>query len=348
MQNGCTHKAEATGHMISPITVLGAGAWGTALAILLTINNQTTILWGHDVSFIEKMRQAQCNFLYLPEILLPPSLKLTSDLTEALAEAKHLVIAVPSEVFSEVLIKIKPYLRPDCGLICATKGLTPQTDELLHVTTQRLLAPLNCSFGVLAGPSFAKEVALGKPTAVTFASESSHFAQEVIPRFINPNFRIYSTPDVIGVEICGAVKNILAIAAGIVDGLELGMNALSALITRGLAEMQRLGVAIGSKPSTFMGLAGIGDLVLTCTGNLSRNRRFGFALAAGKSTPDALQSIGQVVEGLGNLSGVRRLAKRYHVEMPIVEQMYQVVYHQLSVQEAIDDLLRRKPKAEMD
>ena len=258
---------------------------------------------------------------------------------------QDILIAVPSFAYPTVIAQIKPYLHSKSRLICATKGLEPETGQLLHVVTAQILER-SYPFAVLAGPSFAQEVAAGKPTAITLATEDDEFATTFSARLTNPYFRVYTTHDVIGVEICGAVKNILAIVAGVVYGLDLGMNALSAMMTRGLAEMQRLGIAAGGKSSTFMGMAGVGDLILTCTGSLSRNRRFGIGVAEGKSPQQMIEEIGQVVEGLDNLNGVSHLAEHYAVEMPITDQMNQVIYHGLPVEAAIRNLLSRELKTE--
>lgn len=328
-----------------PIAVLGAGSWGSALAILLARNGHDVRLWGHESDHITEMQSKHCNTRYLPGILFPENLQTYSDVSLALEAVQDVLVVVPSHAFSSLLLRIKPFFHMQSRLIWGTKGLEPSTGQLLHVVAEEILEkpyPL----AVLAGPSFAQEVALEKPTAITIATENAQLAASMSQYLNNAYFRVYTTDDVPGVEICGAVKNILAIAAGFVDALDLGMNAMSALITRGLAEIQRLGIALGGKPSTFMGLAGVGDLVLTCTGSLSRNRRFGAAIASGKQPAAALKEIGQVVEGLDNLSGVYHLAQTYQVDMPITEQIYHVINHGLSVKEAIGNLFAREPKAE--
>ncbi len=330
----------------APIAVLGSGSWGTALAILLANNGQQVRLWGHNPQHVAQMQQAGCNDQYLPGIAFPANLQLFANLSVALAGVQDILIVVPSHAFQQLLLQIKPELSANSRVAWGTKGLDPESGRLLHVLTKDLLGKLPTA--VLSGPSFAREVALKRPTAVTVASTDPQFASALTARCNNAYFRVYTTQDIIGVEVCGVVKNILAIAAGVVDGLQLGINALSALITRGLAEMQRLGTTMGGQPQTFMGLAGVGDLVLTCTDNQSRNRRFGKAIASGNSQSNAIAEIGQVVEGVHNLKAVHQLAQHLGVEMPIIEQIYQVIFEGLPVQAAIQNLFAREPKSELD
>ncbi len=329
----------------NPIAVLGAGSWGTALAILLAKNQQSVRLWAHRPDHVHEMMRAHSNARYLPGIPFPPDLKLFDQLADALLGVRDVVIVVPSQAFADILRQIKPYLSPEARLIWGVKGLDPSTEKLLHQVAIDILGEHH-PLAVLSGPSFAKEVALGLPTAVTIAVKDNEFARDLVARFNNNYFRVYTSEDIVGVEICGIVKNVLAVAAGIIDGLQLGSNALSALITRGLAEMMRLGLAMGAQPMTFTGLAGVGDLVLTCSSNQSRNRRFGAAIAAGKNKEQALKELGQVVEGLDNLKGAYHLAKTFKVEMPIVEQVFRVVYEGVTPQAAIRELLLRDPKKE--
>lgn len=330
----------------SPIAVLGAGSWGTALAILLANNGQRVKLWGYDSSQVEQMARDRTNARYLPNIPLPPSLQLSSDLAETLADTQDVLLVVPSYAFTEVLIQAKPHLLPTARLVWGTKGLTVDR-ELLHIAAARILDAAH-PLAVLSGPSFASEVARGLPTAVTVAATDPAFASDLITRFNSNYFRVYTVHDITGVEVCGVVKNILAIAAGIVDGLHLGANATGALITRGLAEMKRLGIALGGHPETFTGLAGLGDLVLTCTGGQSRNRRFGYALGEGKTAEAALKEIGQAVEGYRNLEAAYQLAQELKVSMPITEQVYQIVFENKSPKTAVQALFSREPKNEMD
>lgn len=330
----------------TPITVLGAGSWGTALAILLAKNGQPVRLWGHDTKQLQQMKRAGCNLRYLPDIAFPENLQLVEKLSDALFDVQDVLVVVPSHAFKELLIKIKPYLMPGARLVWGTKGFT--TDgKLLHAAATALLQKSNeHHLAVLSGPSFASEVARELPTAVTIASTDHSFVKALTARLTNGYFRVYSSTDVTGVEICGIVKNVLAIAAGIVDGLHLGANAQSALITRGLAEMKRLGLAVGGKSATFLGLAGVGDLILSCTDNQSRNRRFGHAIAHKKTPKQAIAEIGQAVEGYYNIEAVYRLAKQLNVEMPITEQVYEVIYQQRPPKVAIQALLSRAPKKE--
>lgn len=325
--------------------MLGAGSWGTALAVLLAGNGHATVLWGRDPSRIAEMERARCNQRYLPGIELPAGLCLTADLPQLLAEARSLLIVVPSETFHSVLAACAPHLRPGSRLAWATKGLEPERSRLLHEVVAEVLGP-DVPTAVLSGPTFAPEIARRLPAAVTVASSRPDFARWLAERLHNDTFRVYTSDDIAGVELGGAVKNVLAIAAGISDGLGFGANTRAALVTRGLAEIMRLGVRLGGSRETFMGLAGLGDLVLTCTENQSRNRRLGLALAQGQTLPQALKAIGQVVEGVRTAREVVRLAEQHQVEMPISEQVYQVLYAGKSPREAVRALLSRDQKAE--
>lgn len=331
----------------SPIAVLGAGSFGTALAILLAKNGQSVRLWGHEPNHVKELQARQSNERYLPGIALPNAISLYTELAATLQDIQDILIVVPSKAFADVLKQIKPLVDQQVRLVWGTKGLDPQSGDLLHTVVSDIFGE-QTPLAAIAGPSIAKEVALGLPTAVTAATNNDLFAQDLVKRFMNNTFRVYTTSDVIGVEICGLVKNILAIATGIVDGLKLGSNAVSAFITRGLAEMTRLGLALGSMPQTFMGLAGVGDLILTCTSSQSRNRRFGAAIVAGKSIEQALQEINQVVEGLSNLKSVLQLAKKHGVDMPITQQVYRVLFEGLSPQLAMATLFARDPKSEVE
>jgi glycerol-3-phosphate dehydrogenase (NAD(P)+) len=263
-----------------------------------------------------------------------------------LSQIQDIFVAVPSHAFREVMNLIKPFLNSDVRIGWGTKGLDPESGKLFHEVVQEIIGKI--PMAVLSGPSFAKEVALELPTAVTLANNNQNFSQDLVSRFYNPNFRVYTSNDMIGVQLCGAVKNVLAIAVGVSDGLNLGANARCALITRGLAEMARLGKAMGGNLETFMGLAGIGDLVLTATDDQSRNRRCGLALALGKELTKIQEEIGQVIEGATNAGIVYNLAKKLNVEMPIVEQVYLTLYENLPASEAVKALLSRYPKAELN
>lgn len=330
---------------LGPIAVLGTGSWGTALAILLANNKESVRLWGHNRLQMSDLVQNRCNQAYLPGIPFPDTLHLYEDLAECLHNVEDILIVVPSHAFRETITSLSPLLSERSRIAWGTKGLDPNSGQLLHTVAEDILGIYH-PFAVLGGPSFAKEVALGLPTAITIASPNPDFAKSLATRLQNQCFRTYTSQDIIGVEVCGTLKNILAIAAGAVDGLHLGANALSALITRGLAEMHRLGLALGGQHATFMGLAGVGDLVLSCTDNQSRNRRFGKAIALGKTKDQAIQEIGQVVEGIFNLKSVYQIAQQLNVDMPITEQIYQVIYENLAIELAVKNLFSREPRSE--
>lgn len=328
------------------MTVIGAGSYGTALAITLARNGHQVVLWGHNPQHIHAMQQARCNQAFLPDVSFPDSLHLEPDLARALAASRDVLVVVPSHVFGDVLRQVKPHLRPDARIVWATKGLEAETGRLLQDVAHEALGE-NIPLAVLSGPTFAKELAAGLPTAIALASPDAQFSDD-LQRLLHcgKSFRVYSNPDFIGVQLGGAVKNVIAIGAGISDGIGFGANARTALITRGLAEMSRLGSALGADPATFMGMAGLGDLVLTCTDNQSRNRRFGIMLGQGKTVQEAQDEIGQVVEGYRNTKEVLALSQRYQVEMPITEQIYQVLYCNKDAREAAITLLARTRKDE--
>lgn len=326
----------------SVITVLGAGSYGTALAFCLSRNQHKTYLWGRDSDAIASMQKERCNNKYLDNQIFPDLLFPTADLEHALSESEYILVVVPSHAFSDILTTIKPLLNKHHKLIWASKGLEPKTGRLLQQVADEML-PLDMPKAVLSGPTFAAEMALGLPTAITLSSEHPELARSFSKLLHNPkNFRVYLNNDLVGVQLGGAVKNVIAIGAGLADGLGFGANARTALITRGLAEMKRLGLALGAQEATFMGMACLGDLVLTCTDNQSRNRRFGLALGQGMSVEDAINSIGQVVEGHRNTDEVHILAKREKIEMPICEQIYKVLYQGKSAKEAAMALLSRE------
>ena len=329
------------------MTVIGAGSYGTALAITLARNAHQVVLWGHDPAHIRKLEQDRCNQAFLPGVSFPDSLSLETDLKQAVEASLNILIVVPSHVFGDVLKQIQPYLRAGARIIWATKGLERDTGRLLQDVAREVLGN-EIPLAVLSGPTFAKELAAGLPTAISVAASNSQFGDELQQLFhCGKSFRVYKNPDMVGVQLGGAVKNVIAIGAGISDGMGFGANARTALITRGLAEMSRLGAALGADPSTFMGMAGLGDLVLTCTDNQSRNRRFGMMLGDGVSVTDAEKEIGQVVEGYRNTKEVKALAERAGVEMPITEQIYQILYCHKNVLEAAQALLGRATKDEI-
>ncbi len=331
----------------SSISVIGAGSYGTALAILLARNGYETLLWGHDKAEIEALQHDRQNKKFLPDIIFPDNLFIESDLQKAVSASPILLIVVPSHAFGEVLNRIKPFLRPDSKVVWATKGLETNSGRLLQDVAKEILGD-QIPLAVISGPTFAKEVALGLPTAVTVASTNDEFLGELQQLFhCSKSFRVYSSKDFIGVQLGGAVKNIIAIGAGLSDGLGFGANARVALITRGLAEMMRLGAALGADPITFMGMAGLGDLVLTCTDNQSRNRRFGMLLGQNKSIEEAKAIIAQVVEGCQNTKEVWTLAQKNQVDMPITEQIYQILYCNKNPLDAAKTLLGRTQKEEL-
>jgi glycerol-3-phosphate dehydrogenase (NAD(P)+) len=327
------------------ITVLGAGSYGTALAICLARNGHETLLWGRDAQQVDDMVNARENTKYLAGCTFPNSLQVTSDLRLAIHSSDNILVVVPSHAFGNMLKQIKLALdksaNPNLKIAWATKGLDPQSGDLLQDVARNILGD-NIALAVLSGPTFAKEMAAGLPTAISLSSTDDDFAATLSSLLhCEKCFRVYPNKDFIGVQLGGAVKNVIAIGAGIADGIGFGANARTALITRGLAEMTRLGVALKADPATFMGMAGLGDLVLTCTDNQSRNRRFGLALGKGVGVEQAMTDIGQVVEGYRNTKEVYMLAQRMNVEMPIVEQVYQVLYQDKEAKLAAADLLSR-------
>ncbi len=328
------------------MTVIGAGSYGTALAITLARNGHPVVLWGHNPAQIQTLQHDRCNQAFLPDVPFPDTLLLEADLARALAASRDVLVVVPSHVFGDVLRQLKPHLRPDARIVWATKGLEAETGRLLQDVAREALGEA-IPLAVLSGPTFAKELAAGLSTAIALAATDAQFADDLQQLLhCGKSFRVYSNPDFIGVQLGGAVKNVIAIGAGMSDGIGFGANARTALITRGLAEMSRLGSALGADPSTFMGMAGLGDLVLTCTDNQSRNRRFGIMLGQGKGVQEAQDSIGQVVEGYRNTKEVLALAQRHGVEMPITEQIYQVLYCHKDAREAALSLLGRARKDE--
>lgn len=328
------------------MTVIGAGSYGTSLAISLSRNGANVILWGHDPEHMATLEADRENRAFLPGIEFPPSLIVESDLQKAVQASRDLLVVVPSHVFGQVLNSLQPYLRADSRICWATKGLEPESGRLLKDVAFDALGE-NYSLAVLSGPTFAKELAAGMPTAISVASPDAQFVADLQEKIhCSKTFRVYANSDFTGMQLGGAVKNVIAIGAGMSDGIGFGANARTALITRGLAEMCRLGAALGAQPETFMGMAGLGDLVLTCTDNQSRNRRFGLALGQGKDVDTAQQEIGQVVEGYRNTKEVWMLAQRMGVEMPIVDQIYQVLYQGKDARLAAQDLLARDKKSE--
>ncbi|GAB3013411.1 NAD(P)H-dependent glycerol-3-phosphate dehydrogenase [Bowmanella dokdonensis] len=331
---------------VRSMTVLGAGSYGTALAFCFARNGFPTTLWGRDQKQMAKMARDRVNERYLPGAAFPDALRIEVDLAKAIAASPNILVVVPSHGFAAMLKQIKPMLSPGHRVLWATKGLEPDTGCLLQDVARRILGD-QISLAVLSGPTFAKEMAAGLPTAISLSSADDKLIDDIADMLhCGKSLRVYKNSDFIGVQLGGAVKNVIAIGAGLADGIGFGANARTALITRGLAELTRLGVAMGAEASTFMGMAGLGDLVLTCTDNQSRNRRFGLALGQGMTVQQAMDSIGQVVEGYRNTKEVYLLAKRQGVEMPISEQIYQVLYAGKSPKDAALALLGREKKFE--
>ncbi|MBN8886866.1 MAG: NAD(P)-dependent glycerol-3-phosphate dehydrogenase [Rudaea sp.] len=326
------------------VAVLGAGSWGTALAAVLARNGIATTLWGRDAQALAEMRETRRNARYLPEMDLPATLNYEADLAAAVRGAKVLLIVTPSHAFADLIEHIAADVAPDAGVAWATKGFDPASGRFLHEIVAERLPGVPAA--IVTGPSFAREVALGLPTAVTVHSADEAFAQTVAQLLHSTHFRAYTGADVIGAELGGAMKNVLAVATGVADGMQLGLNARAGMITRGLNEMLRLGAAIGARAETLMGLAGLGDLVLTCTGDLSRNRRLGLALGRGTSLKDAVAQIGQVVESIETVDTVMRLADQHDVELPISRGVQRVLHEEITPAEGLRELLARERKPE--
>lgn len=328
---------------MAEIAVLGAGSWGTAIAIHLARNGHRVSLWDRDTQKLQNMEKSRGNSRYLPKILLPETIKYQADLASCITGIHTFFIAVPSHGFVDLLTQMLPKLSEKSLITWGSKGLI--NGRFLHQIAAEIIG-FDHQFVAISGPSFATEVALGLPTAVTFASKVKEHAEHAAKLFHSQTFRPYVSTDVQGVEIGGVVKNVIAIAVGISDGLGFGANARAALITRGLAEMTQLGLKLGGSVNTFYGLAGLGDLILTATDNQSRNRRFGIALGEGCSIDAAKEKVGQVVEGARNAEELFQLAKKHQVEMPICEQVYQVLYQSLAPADAVKNLLQRDIKSE--
>ncbi|MBC7622787.1 MAG: NAD(P)-dependent glycerol-3-phosphate dehydrogenase [Aeromicrobium sp.] len=329
------------------IAVLGAGAWGTALAIALARKHQVT-LWGRDATQMQRIFASRTNEKYLPGITLDSAISVNASFSGALADAHLALIVTSTSGLPETVAATLAESRRAAGvvpIIWACKGFDKLTGKLPHETIAALVPP-DTKYGALSGPSFANEVANGLPCALTLAANDESFSAETAAALNNHALRVYSSSDLIGVELGGALKNVMAIAAGISDGMQLGLNARAALITRGLAEMVRLGVAMGGKPETFMGLTGMGDLILTATGSLSRNRKVGMLLAEGKSLGDVLRDLGHVAEGVNSAAAALELAHKHNVNMPITEAVNAVLFHDADPRDAVKALLAREAKAE--
>lgn len=335
----------------SQICVVGAGSFGTALAILLADKGHEVALWGHNSAHIDRLTKDRENRKYLPGIIFPENLGIFTELEQAVDAAGTLVMAVPSHCYRSVFSQIIPFITEKCRIISAVKGiendsLMTMTQVMAELIVREEIEDKNIELGVLSGPSFAKEVANKIPTAVTVGFENLQTAKEMQRLFVTDYFRVYATTDLIGLEISASLKNIIAIAAGVCDGLGYGLNTRAALITRGLAEIQRLGMKLGGEAATFAGLSGLGDLLLTCTGDLSRNRTVGLKLGEGKSLEQIKEEMEMVAEGVKTTKSAYDLARKLQIEVPIIEQVYNIIYLAKNCSEAVRDLLGRELKVE--
>jgi glycerol-3-phosphate dehydrogenase (NAD(P)+) len=325
--------------MAEPVAVLGAGSWGTALAIQLARTDAPVRLWGHDPSLVEQLVQTRENGKYLPGFKLASNIFPQASLAAAVADCKFLLVAIPSKGFRDLLQNLKPLLDDDMSLFWASKGFEIDTGLLLHEVVE-LELPRH-RYGVISGPTFASEVARGLPAAIACAGNHAPTTEAFAERLRGHHFRAYTTGDIIGVELGGALKNVLAIAVGIADGLGFGANTRAALMTRGLAEIMRLGTSLGAHQETMMGLAGLGDIILTCTDNQSRNRRFGLAIGQGKSVTEAEIEVEQTVEGLRAAKAIHSKALQLGLDLPIIEEVYRVLYDDKNPHDAVRDLEKR-------
>ena len=331
------------------IGVIGAGSWGTTLANMLAEKGYPVDLWVREEEVYDQIKKERINGLFLPGMKLVPDLNPVRSFKEALTGKDLGLLVVPSHVFREVLNRMKPYLSPQTVLMAATKGIENETLSMMSQVAESVLPKeYTAHFSVLAGPSFAKEVYQKYPTAVTIASREISRAERFQRIFSTDFFRVYTSQDLIGIQLCGALKNVIAIAAGAADGLNFGHNARAALITRGLAEITRLGVAMGANPMTFAGLAGMGDLVLTCTGDLSRNRTVGLKIGQGMKIQEITAGMTMVAEGVRTARSAYELSKKMGVEMPITTQVYQILYEEKIPMEAVKDLMGRELKVELE
>lgn len=329
-----------------PVTILGAGSWGTAIALYLARRGQTVRLWSFEINEIAALLAERTNTQFLPGYPFPDTIEPTANLVEALKNIDDVIIAVPSVGFRNTLAIMKELIEPNTRVTSATKGLDGETGQLLHEVAAEVLGS-NRPYAVLSGPSFAREVAAGLPAAVCIASKNTALRNDLVKRFNSPIFRVYPNDDVIGTEIGGVAKNVIAIATGISDGMELGANARSAIITRGLSEIIALGTAVGGKMETFIGLSGLGDLILTCGDNQSRNRRLGLAIGKGKNMEAAEKEIGQVVEGKNSADLVEKLAAKHHVKMPVCTTVCQILTGKVDAKKTFMSLIASSSPSEI-
>lgn len=333
--------------MHKSLAIIGAGSWGTALSIVLAPRFDQIRLWAHEADLVERMRHTRENDVFLPGFSLPGSVEASNDLGRVLEGSETVIGVMPSRFARRLYGAALPYLRPEMRLVSATKGLESGTLlRMSEVARQVIRQKFEPRIAVLSGPTFAREVARGEPTAVVISSEDAALVSCIQQQFSGPALRLYSNDDPIGVELGAALKNVIAIAAGICQGLGLGNNSLAALITRGLAEISRLAVALGGQPKTLSGLAGLGDLVLTCTGELSRNRSVGMELAKGRRLSDIVGSMTMIAEGVETTAAALELARKYRVDLPIAEQMDSILKGERSPQAALRELMERTLKAE--
>jgi glycerol-3-phosphate dehydrogenase (NAD(P)+) len=331
------------------ISVIGAGAWGTALAQLLATKGLNIRLWAYEPEVVESIQTQRENTWYLPDVVLPNSIQAMSSLSDCLHRTDLIILAVPSHTMGNMMAQLRPLLKKPLPITIATKGIGEDTLQLMsQVVEAQLPGEWHTWLTVLSGPSFAAEVCRWKPTTILLAGKDFNLVNQLQQVFLTPQFRVYAGRDMVGAQLGGALKNVMAIAAGIVDGLELGANARAALITRGLAEMIRLGQAMGAEPSTFYGLSGLGDLVLTSTGSLSRNYQVGLQLAKGIAMATLLSSTRTVAEGINTSHAAMALATRHHVEMPIVQGVYRVLFEGKNPRHIVSDLMARTPKSESE
>ena len=328
------------------ITVIGSGAFGTAMAVVAARSGHDVLMWAHDPRVAEGIRESRSNQVYLPQVSLGETIHSTHDLAAAVGFSDVVLMVVPSHHFRGVLQQMQPHITRPLQIVSGTKGIENESLERMSEITTQVLGSSLAAFATLSGPTFALEAARGDPTAAVVASSNIEFAEQVQKLLSSPSFRLYHSTDVVGVELAGSLKNVIAIAAGVLEGLGLGSNTNAALVTRGLHEITKLGIALGGRPETFAGLAGMGDLVLTCTGALSRNRSLGVALGQGKSLNTILSETRTVAEGVKTSKAAKDLAERHRIEMPITSEMYQVLYENESPRMALQRLMTRSLKAE--